>query len=401
MPEWMALLVSYSLGGLAGLLSAPITVFVVEVTAAAVRPWSKQSSLPTTEIRPRVAVLVPAHNESKGLLPTIDDIKAQLRPGGRLLVVADNCFDDTAAVARAAGAEVIERNDAAKVGKGYALDWGIRHLRSDPPAIVIAIDADCTLAEGTIDRLATASVMADRPVQALYLMTAPAQSPINYQVAEFAWRVKNWLRPLGLSTLGLPCQLMGTGMAFPWDVIRAADLASGRIVEDLKLGLDLAAMGRAPLFCPSAVVTSEFPLSARGADNQRQRWEHGHFAMILTAAPGLIVRATLSGNWRLLALTLDMAVPPLGLLGLLTLAAAAAAGLAAAFGLSSAPLVISAAGLVSLALAALLSWLTFGRDILPPAAFLSLGPFILAKLRLYGRLLSRGPVSRWTRTDRN
>ena len=54
-------------------------------------------------------------------------------------------------------------------------------------------------------------------MQILDLMTAPEDSPINYRVAEFAWRVNNWVRPLGLAALGLPCQLMGTGMAFPWD----------------------------------------------------------------------------------------------------------------------------------------------------------------------------------------
>jgi cellulose synthase/poly-beta-1,6-N-acetylglucosamine synthase-like glycosyltransferase len=211
--------------------------------------------------------------------------------------------------------------------------------------------------------------------------------------------VKNWVRPLGLHALGLPCQLMGTGMAFPWNVIRTADLAGGHIVEDLKLGLELAAGGRAPLFCPSAVVTSEFPQSASGADSQRQRWEHGHISMVL-AAPALIVRAIASGNWRLLALTLDMAVPPLGLLGLLMLAAAVAGGLGAAVGLSSVPLYISGAGLVCLALSVLLSWLVFGRDALSPAALVTLAPFVWGKLRLYGRLVSRGPVSQWTRTDR-
>ena len=77
-------------------------------------------------------------------------------------------------------------------------------------------------------------------MQALDLMKAPDQSVINFQVAEFAWRVKNWVRPLGLSALGLPCQLMGTGMAFPWNVVRSAKLASGQVVEDLNLGLELA-----------------------------------------------------------------------------------------------------------------------------------------------------------------
>ena len=126
-----------------------------------------------------------------------------------------------------------------------------------------------------------------------------------------AGRVKNWVRPLGLMALKLPCQLMGTGMAFPWDVVRSADLASGRIVEDLKLGLDLALSGSPPLFCPSAVVTSEFSVSVKGADAQRERWEYGHINLILTLAPRLLYLAILRGNLGLLALTLDMAVPPL------------------------------------------------------------------------------------------
>ena len=199
-------------------------------------------------LRPRIGVLVPAHNESENLLPTIADIKAQLAPGDRLLVLADNCCDDTASVARAAGAEVVERDDLTKIGKGYALDWGIRHLSADPPSIVVLIDADCRLSAETINRLVHATSRTGRPSQAVYLMTAPAGSSINYQVAEFAWRVKNWIRPLGLHGLNLPCQLVGTGMAFPWEVIQSANLATEHLVEDLKLGLDLAAPGIRPCF---------------------------------------------------------------------------------------------------------------------------------------------------------
>lgn len=68
--------------------------------------------------RPRVAVLVPAHNESLIIIATLNSLLPQLQAGDRLLVVADNCSDDTAALARAAGAEVIERvvsNSAVKV----------------------------------------------------------------------------------------------------------------------------------------------------------------------------------------------------------------------------------------------------------------------------------------------
>lgn len=391
---------SYVLVALACLLAIPVAMFLLEVGAAIALPRRERSVRAAGDVRRRVAVLVPAHNESTGLRPTLDDIKAQLRAGDRLLVVADNCSDDTAAVAAAAGAEVVERHDPVRIGKGYALDWGLRHLAADPPEIVVIVDADCRLAVGTIDRLAMTCAMTRRSVQALDLMVAPERSSINFQVAEFAWRVKNWVRPLGLGALGLPCQLMGTGMAFPWDVIRSAELANGRIVEDLKLGLDLAMAGAPPLFCPSAVVTSRFPASVEGADRQRQRWEHGHIGMILTVAPRLALSAIASGNLGLLALVLDLAVPPLILLGLLSTGALAVAALAVLLGFPSGALMVTAATFGAFMLAVVLAWLTHGRDVLPPRALLSIGPYVFGKLRLYRRLLSRGFVSQWIRTDR-
>lgn len=396
----MLIFASYALVALAGLLAIPVAMFCLEIGAAIALPRRERPARAGNEARRRIAVLVPAHNESTGLRPTIDDIRAQLHAGDRLLVVADNCSDDTAAVAAAAGAEVIERHDPVRVGKGYALDWGLRHLATDPPDIVIIVDADCRLAEHAIDRLAMACAETRRPVQALYLMNAPDRSTINYQVAEFAWRVKNWVRPLGLGALGLPCQLMGTGMAFPWDVIRSADLASGEIVEDLKLGLDLAVAGGPPVFCPSAVVTSSFPVSIEGATRQRQRWEHGHIAIILSVAPRLIRSAVARGNPGLLALALDVAIPPLIVLGLLSTGVLAVAGLAALLGFPSGALTVSAASFCAFMLAVVLAWLTHGRDVLPPRALLSIGPYVFGKLHLYRRLLSDGFVSHWIRTDR-
>jgi cellulose synthase/poly-beta-1,6-N-acetylglucosamine synthase-like glycosyltransferase len=396
----MEMLVSYSLIFAASLLAVPVTVFALEIAAALTLPrWQRAKSL-SQPIRPRIAVIVPAHNESAGLLPTLGDVKRQLFPGDRLLVVADNCVDDTAAVAIAAGAEVVDRHDPTRLGKGYALDFGVRHLASDPPALVIVVDADCRLAEDTLGRLATSCVMTGRPVQMLNLMTTPNESLINHQVAEFAWRVKNWLRPLGLCALGLPCQLMGTGMAFPWDVIRSADLANGWIVEDLKLGLDLSLAGHPPLFCPSARVTSAFPSSVAGAASQRKRWEQGHITMVLKLAPRFVYLAVARRNWALLALTLDLAVPPLSLLAILVVGVFVATGMAALFGFSSAPLVASAASLLAFVLAAFVAWLKCGRDVLPPSAIWSIAPYVLGKVPLYRHILSKRMETRWIRTDR-
>ena len=396
----MVTFLSFILTAVAFLFAIPVAVFFVEVFAAIALPQRHCLAAPAKDTYGNVAVVVPAHNESAGLLPTLADIKAQLRPADRLLVVADNCTDDTSALAAAAGAAVIDRNDPERMGKGYALAWGLRHLEPHPPDIVIIIDADCRLTDTLIARLAAACTTAHRPVQALDLMTAPKNSPINSRVAEFAWRVKNWVRPLGLKALGLPCQLMGTGMAFPWHLIRSTDLASGLIVEDLKLGLDLAIADNAPLFCPSACVISEFPSSFEGVQSQRRRWEQGHLGMILTAAPRLIVAAVRQRNVDLLALALDVAVPPLSFLAMLVVAMSVVGALATLLGFPSTAMLVGVASLLTFLTGVVLSWLKCGRDVLPPRAILSIAPYILGKIPLYCRILLQRSSLQWIRSDR-
>ena len=384
---------------LSAIVSIPVATLLVEIACAVLIRGKPSPSL--RENRPRIAVIVPAHNEGKTLEPTLNDINLQLHAGDRLLVVADNCTDDTAEVAIAAGAEVIVRDDRERIGKGYALDFGIGHLDAAPPEIVVIVDADCRLSSKFLDELAACVLANKAPAQALYLISAPHGSFIDYQVAEFAVRIKNHLRPLGLAVLGLPCQLMGTGMAFPWDAIRAADLASGHIVEDLKLGLDLASAGRPSTFCPSARVTSEFPFSASGAITQRERWERGHLGVICTTLPKLAGRAIAQFNWALFALVLDAAVPPLVLLAVLVVFVFAVTVLGAALGLSFAAFVLSFANVVAFGSAAVLAWYNSGRDLIPAKKFGLIFRFACGKLSLYRRFLERDAVPTWIRTDRD
>lgn len=396
----MVAFLSFLCVAFAGLIAIPVFLFCIEIAAAVGMP-QRELKLPARgSLRQRIAVLIPAHNESNGLLQTIIDIKTQLRAGDRLLVVADNCTDDTAAIARTAGAEVTERHDRARIGKGYALDWGCQHLSVDAPAIVIVIDADCRLANDALDRLATACAATHRPVQALNFMIAPNKSALDCRVAMFAFRVKNLVRPLGLRALKLPCQLMGTGMAFPWDVIRSIDLATKSAVEDLKLGLDLARAGYPPLFCPLASVESQFPSSVKGAKSQRKRWEQGHVAMIGRTIPRLVYQSLTQANFRLLALALDAAVPPLTLLGMLVSLMLVVSVVGALFGLSFAALFISVTILSGYVTAVLLCWLKFGRDILPLGSALAVAAYVVNKLPLYRQIISRGNCQQWIRTDR-
>jgi glycosyltransferase involved in cell wall biosynthesis len=389
---------------LAAISLLPVAVLLLEVCAAAlprrqgVNLYNGAGAAGTG--RPTVAVLVPAHDEALGIAATVATLRAQLVAGDRILVVADNCSDDTARVARASGAEVIERRDADRRGKGYALDHGIRHLEAEAPGIVIVVDADCELHPGGLERLAATCDRAARPVQALDLMLAPPAAGLKTRIAAFAWIVKNHVRPLGCLRLGLPCQLMGTGMAFPWALISRAPLATGHIVEDMRLGLDLAAEGAPPLFCPEAKVTSYFPSDAGGIADQRSRWERGHLGVILNEGPRALWQALRRGRPLLAAMVVDLSVPPLTLLVLLLSAQLVIDGLALGFGISGAPFPLAFSAVALLILAIGLAWAVFARDVVSLREILGAPGYVLAKLPLYRRMLRRRNAE-WVRAHRD
>ena len=389
-----------------GLLAATVLIPALLVTLQVLLALVPGRARPVASgLRPQVAVLVPAHNEAAGIRATLQAILDQLAAGDRVLVVADNCEDATAAVAAATGAEVIERSDPIRRGKGYALDFGIRYLAEQAPTVVIIVDADCLVTPGSIDQLTRLAMVSQCPAQALYMMQAPPNASIKTpgiktRIAEFAWMVKNQVRPLGSQRLGLPCQLMGTGMAFPWALISKATLANAELVEDMKLGIDLALAGHPPVFCADALVTSQFPDSAAAAATQRTRWEHGHLGMILAEAPRLLGQAVMRRNLKLLGLALDLAVPPLALLVALLMLLFAVSGGFFLAGFSFWPLLLSGLALGSLTLALLLAWLVWGRSVLPFGDLLSAPLYILGKAPMYLKFWTKRQKE-WVRTGRD
>lgn len=349
---------------------------------------------------PRTAVLIPAHNEGAGILPTIRDAQAQLGPQDRILVVADNCTDDTAAVAQAAGVAVAIRSDPARRGKGFALEFGTRHLDRDPPDIVVILDADCRLGDDALSHLAQSAMLSGRPVQALYLMLAPEDAPDAKGVSLFAWRVRNWLRPLGMQLFGLPTQLFGTGMAFPFGLLRGRDLGNSRLAEDTALGLALASTGHPPLFASKARIYSRFPLSPASSELQRHRWEKGQLDNVVELVPGAIATSIRTTNAPLAALAIDMAVPPLSLLVLITALCVVVGGAAWLLGASYIALTIPTLSAMVLAFGVAVAWIAVGRDVLPFRGLLRLPLHIVEKMGLY-RSIARGKTtSAWIRTDR-
>jgi cellulose synthase/poly-beta-1,6-N-acetylglucosamine synthase-like glycosyltransferase len=350
--------------------------------------------------RPRAAVLMPAHNEAPVIAEALQSVVPQLAQGDRLLVVADNCSDDTASLAAREGATVVERRDPERPGKNYALEFGVRHLEASPPDVVIIVDADCQIHEGVIDRLARACKGIGRPVQSRYLMFAPQGAGFTTQIATFAWIVKNWVRPLGMKRLGLPCQLMGTGTAFPWKAIAGFRIANSEMAEDYKFGIDMALAGYPAVFCPDVTVTSYFPEKKATEEIQRTRWEHGHLQLILREVPRLLFRAARTRNPQLLGLAVDLLVPPLTFLALMLVASVASS---LVFFLSAGinwPLGISATALGLFAAAMAIAWYKWGRQAVPLASMLSIPMYVFWKIPIYMRFLTKRQKI-WIKTNRD
>jgi cellulose synthase/poly-beta-1,6-N-acetylglucosamine synthase-like glycosyltransferase len=379
-------------------LLVPIAVLFLECSAAFLpgRSQAWNAEVP----RPRVAVLVAAHNEASGISETLLTILPQLTDQDRVVVIADNCNDETAAIARNIGATAIERIDPDRRGKGYALDYGLRFIEADPPEVVVVVDADCIVHQGTIERIARHSSAVARPVQATYLMERPANPGPKDSVSALAFMVKNLVRPSGLARLGLPCLLTGTGMAFPWSVMQNATLASGNIVEDMQLALELAIAGQAPVFCGEAKVTGRLPQQEQAAKSQRTRWEHGHLRTLLTQVPQLLKASLGQRRFDLGALALDLCIPPLSLLVIMWAAVTGVAVLAGALGASWIPAIFLAIEGLLVLISIIGAWAKFGRADLPILTLLVVPFYILWKIPLYLAFLVR-PQTKWIRTERD
>src|ERR1700722_8062657 len=364
-------------------LALPVLVIFLEVLASL--PPRRAAGLPAGP-RPRIAVLIPAHNEAFSIGRTLASVLHQLAYRDRLVVIADNCADDTAEVARQQGAEVTIRPDPELRGKGFALDHGLRFLeQTGAPEVVIFVDADCQLDRGCIRRLAVSSYRSGRPVQAVYLMNPPRPPRMMAALICFAWKVRDFVRPLGWHRLALPCQLSGSGMAFPWEVARAADLASGDLAEDLKQGLDLALNGTFVLFCPDAVVTSDVAPGGKPSASQRARWEHGTMEIAIQYFPRLAARFCRTPSLSLLAVALDLVVPPLALLALALAAVLSLSLLLFVVSGASLPIMLSGAVCLVFFAAIFLAWQRHGRSVLPFRWLLLAPVYALRKIPLYGR----------------
>ncbi len=374
-------------------------IFTLEVSAGLAKNRDAGETESSSAEKPsRLTVLIPAHNEARIISKTVENILHELPEHAKILVVADNCTDDTAARARMAGADVIERTDTDRKGKGFALAFGRDALAHDPPDCVMVIDADCEMEQGSIQSLHLAALAKAAPVQAINLIRSRGASSSIVQISNFAMLIKNLVRQRGMTRMGGAALLTGTGMAFPWNIFAKAPLASADIAEDLALGASLTQRGVIPRFVESARIWSD---AAAKEDTlvQRTRWEHGFMTTAKQYALPLIGTGLKDFSRPALGLGLHLLVPPLALLLAISFAIVFAVTCAALLGGSWVPSILLSASLVLALLVTFLAWQKEGRAFLTVAAMVRAPLYIVWKIPLYLKLL-QGAEKKWVRTRR-
>jgi cellulose synthase/poly-beta-1,6-N-acetylglucosamine synthase-like glycosyltransferase len=383
---------------LAWLLASPLILMLLIFSLEVFAGLLPSHPVKIAGLVPKTAVLIPAHNEAATIAGILQPLVKLLSERLQLLVVADNCSDNTAEVAEHAGARVIERNDLDRRGKGYALAFGREFLRNAPPDVVIVIDADCSIDAQSIQDLALWSLIHSVPVQARYVLAPDLGAPPKVQISNFAFWVKNVVRQRGGKRLGSAAIMGGTGMALPWPLFETLSLATSNIVEDLALAIETTAGGRAPLYLDQAQVIS--PAASEAATlGQRSRWEHGFLTMAREHAVAAIGKGIVTRNRKLIQLGLHLLVPPLALLFMLSLAGIILLGVSAIMG-GPVSALFALVGMTAVAGAAVLTaWAMGGRQWLAASALIRLPFYLIWKLPVYLRL-AKGDTSTWTRTDR-
>ncbi len=376
----------------------PVAMFCTEVLCS-LWPYRRRLEYHVPDDA-RIAVLIPAHNEEAVIARTLETLMPSVGQGGRVLVVADNCSDSTAETARRLGADVVERFDRERRGKGFALDHGLKALAGDPPDVVVFLDADCQADPQLVGRLAAAALETGRPVQGLNLCDPdPAGGPMQ-AVSGLAFRFKNLVRMLGLSRLAGLNYLTGTGMALPWKLATTHSIAGGNVVEDMQWGIDLALNGHRPLFVPEAAVRSPLPQQRSAAKTQRTRWEHGHLKTLLSQVPQLLWLALTRRRLDLLLLAFDLAIPPLSLLVLILMLAITSASAFALTGLASWNAAIALAfGALCVVAAVAAGWCRHCRKAIPASALCMAPLYAVAKLPIYLTFVWKRQRE-WIRTER-
>jgi len=379
-------------------LLVPALFFAIEILLG-LAPKAQPAQPQGVKGQTKLKVLIPAHNEELVIQTTLKSLfDASISPE-QILVIADNCSDNTADIVKSCGVPVVQRQNDHLRGKGHALSFGIEELRSDPPDYVLIMDADCTIdpqaPEGLIDLSHGKHV-----VQPNYLIKAQAGADLSRRLSGFLFKIKNLIRSQALDSLGCSVPLLGSGMLFPWPVISTTKFATSNIVEDTKIGLDLQLSGIKVLFVPELNVSSYFPDTDAARESQSVRWEQGNLQLAREYVPKLTVAAFKKRDYRLVLSALHILVPPVSLLILGILALSFSSLILYLVTGSSHALTLNLVSLVAILFSILICWLSCGRDeIAAKELFIDLPIKTVKKAPHYFRILKFRNLE-WVKTDR-
>lgn len=260
-------------------------LYVYQMVYVVVALWHDRRKHPTPPARRdhKYAAVISARNERAVIGELVHSIKKQAYPTELLdvFVVADNCTDDTAAIARAAGAIVFERFDRKQVGKGYALDYVFRRIAEEYADAgyegYFIFDADNLLDPHYVAEM---NKVFDRGYRVVTSYRNSKNYDSNWVSAGSAlWflREAKFLNNARM-ILGTNCAVSGTGFLVASDVIRErGGWKYHLLTEDIQFSIDCACEGERVGYCGTAVFYDEQPVTFAQSWNQRLRWSKGFY----------------------------------------------------------------------------------------------------------------------------
>jgi 1,2-diacylglycerol 3-beta-glucosyltransferase len=351
--------------------------------------------------RLRFDIVVPAHNEETEIAETVRSLRAVQYPAGlfRVLVVADNCTDGTAKQAAAAGAQVLVRTDPERRGKGYALAFAFARSLADGIAdAVIVVDADTIVSANLLSAFAARFSAGETVLQADYGVRN-RESSWRTRIMTIALAAFHGVRSIARERLGLSCGLRGNGMGFTSSVLIAHPPQAFSIVEDLEYGIHLGYAGIRAAYVHEARVLGYMAVTENASRSQRRRWERGRQALVRAHVPGLLRAAWRQRSAVLLDLAIDLLVPPIGTLVLVSGAGLVAALIASVtVGSTMAPWVWGIS-LLGILLHVLRGWSLSGVGLQGLVDLLWAPIYVIWKLTLRFKDKGRAPEE-WVRTKR-
>ena len=268
----------------------------------------------------RFGIIVPAHNEEKVIAKTLHSLKDMDYPHGlyEIIVIADDCTDNTAKIVREMGMCCMERFDNSKRGKGYALQWAFRNIKLAKYDAFVVIDADTVVMADFLKIMNNRLCNGDKVIQGYYDVLNPERSP-SASLSYLGFALSRNLRYAGRTSLGWTTNLLGNGMCFSRDVIERFGWGGFSIVEDIEYEMFLLLCGIRVAFASDAKIYAEIPETFAESRIQRSRWDIGKFQILRRFFLKLLIKGVKEKDMAYFDALMELLIPPYALFLILTI----------------------------------------------------------------------------------